>query len=244
MSDNENEKGVSRRTLLGTTAAAAGVGLAGGAVVTRDGNGFVSTADAQTKTAAPKAPAGATGGAEDRSGARRARRILRVLLERPIRRDADHRPSFDARIDARSGLQPLQRDRLGPDQRKPEGADRRDAAGDPRIPQEPRRHVHERRPPSPAHLVHGRHLRRPLRLHERQGQQPRGEGAARHHEVRQDHRTAEPAYGPRPAAAEVSAHRIRLLQRRRRRAAAERRQGSRQAEASIVRSSRRWTATP
>ena len=30
MSDHENGKGVSRRTLLGTTAAAAGVGLAGG----------------------------------------------------------------------------------------------------------------------------------------------------------------------------------------------------------------------
>ena len=56
MSDNENGKGVSRRTLLGTTAAAAGVGLAGGAVVTKDGGGFVSTADAQTKAAAPKAP--------------------------------------------------------------------------------------------------------------------------------------------------------------------------------------------
>src|SRR5262245_22154250 len=57
MSDNENGKGVSRRTLLGTTAAAAGVGLAGGAVVKNDGVGFVSSADAQTKTAAPKAPA-------------------------------------------------------------------------------------------------------------------------------------------------------------------------------------------
>ena len=56
MSDNENNKRVSRRTLLGTTAAAAGVGLAGGAVVTKDG-AFVSTADAQTKTAAPKAAA-------------------------------------------------------------------------------------------------------------------------------------------------------------------------------------------
>ena len=33
MSDSENNKGVSRRTLLGTTAAAAGVGLAGGAAV-------------------------------------------------------------------------------------------------------------------------------------------------------------------------------------------------------------------
>ena len=56
MSDNENGKGVSRRTLLGTTAAAAGVGLAGGVALTPDGKGFVSSADAQTK-AATKAPA-------------------------------------------------------------------------------------------------------------------------------------------------------------------------------------------
>ncbi len=57
MSDNDTTKGVSRRTLLGTTAAAAGVGLAGGA-----GLATIDTADAQTKaappkTAAPKAPA-------------------------------------------------------------------------------------------------------------------------------------------------------------------------------------------
>ena len=51
MSDNENGKGVSRRTLLGTSAAAAGVGLAGGVALN------ISAADAQTKTAAPKAPA-------------------------------------------------------------------------------------------------------------------------------------------------------------------------------------------
>src|SRR6476619_3094545 len=57
MSDSENIKGVSRRTLLGTTAAAAGVGLAGGAVVTKDGSGFVCSSDLQTKTGAPKAPA-------------------------------------------------------------------------------------------------------------------------------------------------------------------------------------------
>ncbi len=55
MSDNENGKGVSRRTLLGTTAAAAGVGLAGGVALGTDG--LVTAADAQTKTAAPKAPA-------------------------------------------------------------------------------------------------------------------------------------------------------------------------------------------
>src|SRR6266566_4395908 len=59
MSDNETGKGkgVSRRTLLGTTAAAAGVGLAGGVALGTDGKGFVTPADAQTKTAAPKAPA-------------------------------------------------------------------------------------------------------------------------------------------------------------------------------------------
>ena len=49
MSNSQNNKGVSRRTLLGTTAAAAGVGLAGGAVVTKDGGGFVSTADARPR---------------------------------------------------------------------------------------------------------------------------------------------------------------------------------------------------
>jgi len=57
MSDNENGKNVSRRTLLGTTAAAAGVGLAGGVGLGTDGKGFVTAADAQTKTAAPQAPA-------------------------------------------------------------------------------------------------------------------------------------------------------------------------------------------
>ena len=55
MSDNENGKNVSRRTLLGTTAAAAGVGLAGGIALGTDG--MITAADAQTKTAEPKAPA-------------------------------------------------------------------------------------------------------------------------------------------------------------------------------------------
>src|SRR6478609_79031 len=57
MSDSENDKGVSRRTLLGTTAVAASVGLAGGVAFNTDGKGFVTAADAQTKTGAPKAPA-------------------------------------------------------------------------------------------------------------------------------------------------------------------------------------------
>ena len=85
MSDNENGKGVSRRTLLGTTAAAAGVGLAGGAVVTKDGGGFVSTADAQTKAAAPKAPPARPAVQKTEVHAGRTRRILRVLLQRPVR---------------------------------------------------------------------------------------------------------------------------------------------------------------
>ena len=61
MRDNENGKGVSRRTLLGTTAAAAGVGLAGGVAFSTDGKGLVTAADAQTKAAAPKAPAARPG---------------------------------------------------------------------------------------------------------------------------------------------------------------------------------------
>ena len=55
MGDNENGKNVSRRTLLGTTAAAASVGLAGGMALGTDG--LITAADAQTKTVAPKAPA-------------------------------------------------------------------------------------------------------------------------------------------------------------------------------------------
>src|SRR6476619_7688544 len=57
MRDNENRKGVSRRPLLGTTAAAAGVGCAGGVALTTDGQSLVCSSDLQTKTGAPKAPA-------------------------------------------------------------------------------------------------------------------------------------------------------------------------------------------
>ena len=64
MSDNENGKSVSRRTLLGTTAAAAGVGLAGGVALTTDGKGFVTAADAQTKTARAESACRAARGPE------------------------------------------------------------------------------------------------------------------------------------------------------------------------------------
>ena len=53
MSDNEHVKSVSRRTLLGTTAAAAGVGLAGG--VALNTGDVITPAGAQTKTAPAKA---------------------------------------------------------------------------------------------------------------------------------------------------------------------------------------------
>ena len=56
MAENETIKGVSRRTVLGTTVAAAGVGLAAGATLRTDGRGFITAADAQTKAPA-KAPA-------------------------------------------------------------------------------------------------------------------------------------------------------------------------------------------
>jgi nitrous-oxide reductase len=56
MSENDKAKVVSRRTVLGTTVAAAGVGLAGGAAM-KDRGDFVSPAAAQTKAAAPTAQA-------------------------------------------------------------------------------------------------------------------------------------------------------------------------------------------
>jgi nitrous oxide reductase len=66
----------------------------------------------------------------------------------------------------------------------------------------------------------------------------------RRHEVRQDHPAAEPAHGARPARAEISAHRLCVLQRRGPRAAAERRQDPRRSQAVPCRSSPRSTATP
>ena len=69
MSDSENGKGVSRRTLLGTTAAAAGVGLAGGVGLSTDGKGIITAADAQTKTRA-EGSGRATRGPEERSRSR------------------------------------------------------------------------------------------------------------------------------------------------------------------------------
>ena len=56
MSDNKNGKNVSRRTLLGTTAAAAGVGLAGGVAFGTDGKGLSPLGRAD-QDGAPKASA-------------------------------------------------------------------------------------------------------------------------------------------------------------------------------------------
>ena len=224
----------------------AGVGLAGGVALGTDGKGVVGAADAQTKARRRRRrPRGPPSCSKAEVQARRTRRILRLLLERPVRRAAHRRPAVDARTDARSRVQPLQRHRLGPDQRKPQDADRGAAAGDPRVPQGPRRHLHERRPAPSAHpsftdgTYDGRYA-----LHERQGQHPRRAHASRRHEVRQDHPAAEPAHRARPARAEISAHRLRVLQRRGRRADPERRQGARRSQAVSLDLHARSTATP
>ena len=56
MTDKETRR-VSRRTVLGTTAAAAGVGLAGGIALTGNGEHLVTPAEAQTKALPKAAPA-------------------------------------------------------------------------------------------------------------------------------------------------------------------------------------------
>ena len=57
-----------------------------------------------------------------------------LLHQRPDRRGPHHRAAVDARADAHPGLQPLQRHRLGPDQREPQDPDRRAAARDRGVP--------------------------------------------------------------------------------------------------------------
>ena len=83
-----------------------------------------------------------------------------------------------------------------------------------RQPQGQGRRVPERRRPPPAPVVHRPHLRRPLPLHQRQGQQPRRPHPPGRDEDRQDHRAAQRVGRARPAAAALSAHRLRLRQRR------------------------------
>ena len=115
--------GLSRRQVLGTTAAAGAAGAAGvaGGVALTD-TGVITPAEAQTR---PAAPGGAARRRQQvRGQAGRARRVLRVLLQRPDRRGPHHRPAVDARADAHPGVQPRQRHRLGPDQREPQDPDR------------------------------------------------------------------------------------------------------------------------
>ncbi len=89
LSDNETAKVTRRRTLLGTTAAAAARAcrrsgrLAGGMAASRP-------PIAQTK--APRPPRARRRRCRSRSP-RRTRRILRLLVLGPVRRDAHHRPA-------------------------------------------------------------------------------------------------------------------------------------------------------
>ena len=225
---SDNNK-LSRRQMLGTAAAAGAVGAAGGIGLAQDrhdrGGG------ANPPGAARAATTGASGREQVRGQARRARRILRVLLKRPDGRAPHRRAAVDARADARTGVQPRQRDGVGPDQREPEDPDRGAHAGEPRVPEGQGRDLHERRPPPPASVLHGGHLRRPLRVHERQVEHARRARAPRRHEVRQDRAAAEPVDGARPARPEVPEDRLRVLQRRGPGAAPERRQGARRPEA-------------
>ena len=73
-----------------------------------------------------------------RGQARRARRILRILLQRPVWRGSGHRLAVDARDAAHPGVQPMRRDGLGTDQREPEGDDGGSDGRDARAASEPR----------------------------------------------------------------------------------------------------------
>ena len=74
------------------------------------------------------------------------------FIERPDRRGPYHRPAVDARADAHPGVQPLQRHRLGHDQRKPQDPDRGAAARDQEVPGEPRRRSIHNGDPHHPHL--------------------------------------------------------------------------------------------
>ncbi len=129
--------------------------------------------------------------------ARRARRVLRLLERRTVRRDPHPRRAVDARDQAHRGVQPRLRDRLRAD-RLLEG----DAQGA----------VHGRHAPR-APVLQGRHVRRPLRVRERQG---RSAARTRRHPddgVRRDRRHSElPGHARHLPAA--SQDRLRVLQRR------------------------------
>ena len=242
MAKEDKKKGLSRRDMLGTTAAVAAAGatgVAGGVALTQNGR------DHAGRGADPAGRPGraARGRQQVRGEAGRARRVLRVLLERPDRRGPHHRPAVHARADAHSGVQPRQRHRLGPDQREPQGAHRGPDAREPRVPEGPGRHLHQRRPPPSASVLHGRHLRRALPVRQRQVEHARLPHPSRRDEVRQDHPAPEPVDGARPARAEVPADRLRVLQRRGPGAGPERRQDPRRSEEVLARCSRPSTAT-
>ena len=113
----------------------------------------------------------------------------------------------------------------------------------PRVPEEPRRDLHERRPSPSAPVFHRRHLRRALPVRERQVEHARRPDPARRHEVRQDHPAAKPGDGARTARPEISEDRLRLLQRRGSRPHPQRRQDPQRSQDSMPHCSPRSMAT-
>ena len=89
-----------------------------------------------------------------------ARRLLRLLERRPVGRDPDSRRAVHARDQTHRCVQPRPGYRLGHHGLLEEA---------------PERNVARRHPPR-APVLQGRHLRRPLRLRERQGQRSSGAG--------------------------------------------------------------------
>ncbi len=114
--DDEGKAGITRSDLLGGSAALAALGGAGGMAGLLTGAGWSGGKHRPQKRAGPR-----------RTG--RARRLLRVLERRPDGRGAYHGRALDARIDAHPGVQPLQRNRLGHHERKPQDPDRGPTAG-------------------------------------------------------------------------------------------------------------------
>ena len=180
---NAPKSGLSRRSFLGTAAITGAAGLVAGSRRSRTAGRRLPPA-ARPRTSAP---ASWTNTMPSTPAASRAKSACW--------------PAVDARAGPHSGLQPLQRHRLGPHQRKPQDPDRGPDAGDARLPEGQGRRVHQRRRPPPAPVLHRPHLRRALSIRQRQGQQPRRAHPPGRDEDGQDRRAAQRVGRARPAAA-------------------------------------------